>query len=408
MVQLWRLGVGVLVLSCGGAKPEPMPPFVCDTLRGLTQAQCQTVKTMRLGASPPPAVGNAVADDPRAARLGFNIFFDRRFSSNGTVRCANCHVPEKQFGDARGQALGLELTDRNSPSTWAAAWHRWQNWDGRADSLWSQPLLALENPKEMDFTRLEVAHRVGRSYRTEYETIFGALPALEDTARFPARGKPGLPEWESMRAEDRQAIDRVAANVGKSLEAFMRKSTYGPGAFDAFLDGDQSALTQSQQVGLVVFFIAKCDTCHSGPNFSDDKFYNLGVEPLPGSAPTAGRAEALAALNASPFNRFGPHFDGQAPTDRVSPLPTDEGAFRTPTLRNVANTGPWGHNGRFDTLESVIDFHLQGGGTSAGRPTDSRLPTASLSAAERAALIDFVSAITAARPPSPWDTWPDR
>jgi cytochrome c peroxidase len=358
----------------------------CPQAPGLDRATCQTLAGLALPATPPSSPGNRVADDERAALLGFALFFDARLSANAQVRCATCHLPERVFGDGKPTSTGLRTVTRNSPSLFAAAWHRWQMWDGRADSLWSQPLLAFENPDEMDFTRLELAHRVAATYRQDYERLFGPLPPLADAVRFPPRGKPGDAAWETMAEVDRHEVNRVAANVGKALEAYQRRLALRPGRFDAFVLGDDGALSALERDGLRVFFAAGCITCHAGPLLSDDDFHALAMPP-----PERARAGALEALAASPFSAAGPFHDGP-PGEVPAPRPEDEGAFRTPSLRNVARTGPWGHDGAHATLEAAVDSHLPEG----------------LSAPDRAALLAFLRALDAGDPPEPWSNWPDR
>lgn len=348
---------------------------------------------LALPSTPPPARGNRVAEDEAAALLGFEVFFDARLSRDGTVRCASCHLPERMFGDGRATSQGLVVVDRNSPSLYGAAWHRWQMWDGRADSLWSQPLLAFENEKEMDFTRLELAHRVKATYRASYESLFGALPALEDGARFPPRGKPGLPAWEAMSEADRTAVNLVVANVGKALEAYQRKLAFKPGRFDGFVSGGPQKLTSEEQAGLAVFLSRGCAECHAGPLFSDDDFHAIGLVENPPRA----RTQAVATLAASVFNAAGAFFDGAK-----EPLPTaraqDDGAYRTPTLRNVSRTGPWGHDGRFETVQAAVEAHW----------VLAPHVSAPLTAIELEQVVMFLGALDATDAPLPWNGWPDR
>ncbi len=354
--------------------------------------------TWRFPSALPPSVGNPVADDEAAALLGFGVFFDARFSAGQSVRCASCHQPERVFGDGRPTSVGLAPVTRNSPSLYTAAWHRWQMWDGRADSLWSQPLLAFENEQEMNFSRLELAHRVKTSYRAEYEALFGPLPALGDAARFPAAGKPGDATWEAMSPADRWEVNLVAANVGKALEAYMRKLAHGRGRFDDFLEGNQGALFAEERHGLDVFLASGCASCHSGALLTDDDFHAVGLADDP------GREAALELLAASPFTAAGEFHDGP-PQALPAPTRPPLGAYRTPSLRNVARTGPWGHDGRFATLDALLDAHLAGG--SEG-PVDEALRPTTLSDAERAALLAFLRALDAKDPSMPWADWPDR
>lgn len=356
----------------------------CPLVPGLSAAQCTQLAAMRLPAQLPPSTGNVVADDPEAARLGHAVFFDARLSANQNVRCATCHIPERYFADGKATSTGLAQVTRNSPSIYTAAWKRWQMWDGRADSLWSQPLLAFENPLEMDFTRLELAHRVALTYRPQYEALFGALPEL---SQLPARGKPGDAAFDALTAAEQLAINRVVANVGKCVEAYERRLALLPGPFDEFLDGDQEALSAAARDGARVFFTAGCPDCHSGPQLSDDSFHAIGVPPTTERA----RAEGLEVLARSPFNAAGVFHDG-APEVIPSPRAEDEGAYHTPSLRHVARTGPWGHDGTFATLEAVVDEHLPG----------------KVTPAERTALLAFLRALDGRDPPSPWNNWPNR
>jgi cytochrome c peroxidase len=408
-------------------RPSPLclvllPPFLatlpgcgepCPEAPGLAEDACAQVRELRLPEALPPARGNAYADNPDAALLGFRIFFDARFSSNQEVRCATCHMPERKFQDGRDTAKGLARVTRNSPTLLNAAWLGWQAWDGHADSLWAQPLSALENPAEMDFTRLELAHRIRTSYRAPYESVFGPLPALEDTARFPTRGAPGSSAFVGMAPEDQQAIHRVAANVGKALEAYQRKLAAGPSALDRHLAGEADALAPEAVRGLAVFVRAGCTGCHGGPLLTDEGFHNLGVPALPGDALDAGRQQGLARVTADPLNALGAFHDGPPEDDagRYRASPSDLGAFRTPSLRNVGFSAPYGHNGVFATLEEVVDFHLQGGGrggTGFLGEVDPALKVIALTPDERGALLAFLRSLDGRYPEPPWNNWPEK
>lgn len=402
------LGLGLAgALALGGCS-EP-----CPEAPGLQPEACAQVRALRLPAQLPPARGNAYAEDGNAALLGFRIFFDARFSSNLEVRCATCHSPERSFQDGRPTARGLADVTRNTPTVVNAAWLSWQTWDGHADSLWAQPLGALEHPAEMDFTRLELAHRIAQSYRARYEPVFGALPPLEDAQRFPPRGAPGMPTWEAMAPEDREAVDLVAANVGKALEAYLRKLATGPAPLDRYLDGEREALTPEARSGLRVFARAGCLRCHGGPMLTDERYHNLGVPAQPGAPLDEGRSAGLERALADPFNLRGSYVDAPLPTlveADYARSPQALGAFRTPSLRNLAHSAPYGHNGRFATLEEVVDFHLQGGGRGAGGYLGEPSPLLEpqqLSADERRALLAFLRSLEGAYPPAPWNDWPE-
>jgi cytochrome c peroxidase len=394
-----------------GAAALPACRAPCELLPDLDADACALVRALELPAALPAARGNDHGDALAAAHLGFGIFFDARFSSNQMIRCATCHAPERHFQDDRLTGKGLGELTRNTPTILDAAWMKSQFWDGRADSLWSQALYPLENPKEMDFTRLELAHRVAQSYRADYEAVFGPLPPLDDAARFPARGAPGLPAWEAMAQADRDAVDVVAASVGKALEAYQRQAAAGRAPLDRFLAGDAAALGAAAQRGLVTFVKAGCVVCHAGPTLSDERFHDLGLPTPAGATPDRGRADGIATLLASPFNAAGPHWDGPRPPLPAPAGAADLGAFRTSPLRNVALSAPYGHDGRFATLREVVDFHLRGGGRGDARAlgsVDPLLAPHPLSAADEDDLLAFLAALTGDPPLPPWNDWPDR
>lgn len=334
----------ILSVSCDARSPAGWLGQCREEL-GLDDADCAAVAAWRLPDELPPARGNRYAEDVRAAELGRAIFFDVGFSSVPEVSCASCHDPDQAFADGMptSEVIPGMPGARNSPSLYDAAWNDgFFFWDGRADSLWSQPLFAMENEIEMASTRLEIAHRIGAVYASEYEAIFGALPDLSDAARFPPAGAPGDPAWEEMSQEDRFAIDRIAANVGKALEAYMRRIASGPSALDRYLDGDREALSAEQRQGLRRFVLSGCGGCHEGPRLSDGRFVQAS------SGEDRGRARGIEILLASPFNSAGPHFDrdaGGALPLPLGPSEADERAFRTPTMRNVARTAPYQHDG---------------------------------------------------------------
>ncbi len=381
----WILIAGLAACGSAAAVPAGAP---CDLDPALDETECAAVHAMALSPSLPAARGNAKGDDPDAAGLGFAMFFDARLSKGEAVRCATCHEPEKKFGDGLPTSTGLARTTRNAPTMLNAARMDPMFWDGRADSVWSQPLFAFENPLEMDFTRLEIAHAVALRYSDSYTKVFGPLPALDDTSRFPARAKPGDPAWDAMTEADRDAINLVAANVGKSLEAYVRKLAAGPAAFDRFLGGDATALTDAQRAGLVAFAKNGCANCHSGSMLSDQKFHALGVPAWPGDPFDVGREGAYPVLAASPFTASGSYWDGPKESVVLSASAQDHGAFRTPSLRNVTLSAPYGHNGWFATLADAIDFH------------------GAIDPADRDAIVSFLGSLEGAYPLPPWNDWP--
>lgn len=351
--------------SGGGGSPtsgvsDELALLCAEDLK-ISAGECEQLAGLALPDELPPAAGNRYADNEDAARLGFRVFYDPRISNIKDVRCATCHQPELYFADREPvpEVVPGHPGLRNSPSILTAAWMQpYVFWDGRADSLWSQPLFAFEHPDEMDSSRLKLAHVINDDpeYNQQYQSIFGELPALDDDARFPASGKPGDPSFDGMSAEDQDSINRLAANVGKALEAYMRKVAIGPGNLERYLAGDREALSPGARQGLATFVTTGCIDCHSGPALSDGNFYRIGS--TAGDDP--GRAAAIDILRENPFNLAGPYADAEMLPKHELPLKSsdaDMGAFRTPSLRAISLTAPYGHAGQYPTLADLLADH---------------------------------------------------
>lgn len=372
------LACAALLAAPALTRAAPAGGMVTYTPAELAAIQRHTAASTR----PPPDPTDRVADNPRAAAFGQYLFFDRRLSIDDRFSCASCHQPAHAFTDGRrfGKAIGVD--PRNTPTLLNAADGHWFFLDGRADSMWSQALDVIENPLELGNNRLHLAHTIYSvpDLRRAYESIFGALPPLADTARFPADGTPAAPAhsaearaWQRMNAADRTAVNRVFSNVGKALEAYERRLIVRDSAFDryaaALADGNAAglkALSPAAQRGLKLFVgSARCELCHSGKDFTDDAFHNVGLPELRGEAPDSGREKGIRELLSSAFNAAGAYSD--APHGRLAqrlqflPAPKSmRGAFKTPTLRNVALTAPYFHDGRFETLKQVVAFYAEG------------------------------------------------
>lgn len=325
----------------------------------------------------PPSPGNPVADDPRAVELGHRIFFDPRFSANEAVACANCHQPARNFKDGAARSQGIGQTARKSMSVVGVAYSPWLFWDGRRDSLWAQALEPLEDPVEHGSNRVDIARLISSDadYRRAYTALFGALPELADSDRFPSasprRTVNQRAAWDSMEAADQRLISEVFANVGRALGAYQRQLVPGPAPFDAFaealLAGDRERanthLDADQRRGLRLFLgRANCIHCHNGPLFTNNEFHNTGLAG-PGMLPAdRGRADGVKLLQADAFNCLGP-FSPSDPEDcaelRFVKTSGVEliGAFRTVSLRNIAGSGPFMHTGQFETLTEVLNHY---------------------------------------------------
>jgi cytochrome c peroxidase len=365
---------------------------------------------------PPPAdPTNLVADRPEAAHLGQALFFDARFSKTGTVACSTCHLPSRGFTDGKGLPDVFPI-DRNVPSLWNVSYNRWFFWDGRSDSLWSQALKPLENPKEQGGTRLQFAHLVLQDPRLRdlYERVFGPIGSLDDPKRFPPAGGPLCrPEggtlhlaWMSMTEPDRDLINRVFANLGKAIAAYERRLVSRRSPFDIFVEGVReadatklSALSSKARKGLKLFVgRGNCRLCHSGPTFTDGEFHNLGIPAVRGG-PTADRYSAIGELRRDPFNAKGSFSDdpagGGLKLDYLAINQDLWGQVKTPSLRNVARTAPYMHQGQFKSLPEVVAFYstLKGMGR-AGHHERAILSPVNLTPEESDALVAFLESLT--------------
>jgi len=318
------------------------------------------------------------SDASRAAALGQKLFFDTRLSANGEVSCASCHQPDRYFTDGLGQARGIATTARGAPTLLGASHSAWYFWDGRRDSQWAQALGPLESGPEHGGTRIEFARLIieDPDYHAEYEALFGALPDLSDMERFPKRAGPSsdrkiVDAWRAMSEDDRQLVTRVFVNIGKSLAAYERLLMPGPGRFDAYVEALQKkneatmtgAMTQNEVAGLKLFIgKAMCIRCHNGPLFTDHGFHNIGVPFAEGLHLDWGRYQGVQKALKDEFNCLSDYSDaGQQDCAELRFAKTlkDEtiGAFKTPTLRNVAETAPYMHSGQFADLDAVLDHY---------------------------------------------------
>ena len=326
------------------ARAADAPPALLDFSADERQ------RILRHGPWPPPAArdpGNAQAGQPAAIALGRRLFFDPRLSPDGRLACASCHAPHLAFADGQARATGREPLDRNTPSLWNAVHGRWYGWDGAFDSLWSQAIHPLRNPREMasDAEHLRALVAGDPALRCAYAQAWDAAP--------------------------RPDAETTLVHLAKSLGAFVGSLVSGPTPFDAFRDalarGDRRAAArypQAAQRGLRLFIgKGQCSTCHVGPSFSNGEFADIGLPFFvrPGVV-DPGRHGGISALQRSPYNLLGRHSD--APdgeraglTRHVALQHRNFGEFKVPGLRNVADTAPYGHDGQLATLGAVVDHY---------------------------------------------------
>lgn len=342
-----------------------------------TEADLAILRSLSIDNLPtlPPDPSNVVADNDDAARLGLRLFFDTRFSAGNRVSCATCHQPERRFTDGLPKGRGVALSGRNSRSIVGSAYSPWQYWDGRRDSLWSQALSPLEDPAEHGSDRMQVVRLISEdeSYRNAYEDLFGPMPDISDTMRFPDAASPVadnelIHAWNNMRDEDRHTVNTVFANIGKSLAAYERKILPGPSRFDAFVralesgneDAASGILSNEEILGLQLYIDeARCTECHNGPLLTNHEFHNTGMLSYPGDLPDRGRIDGVQKVLEDPFNCFGNYSDDASRNcPELTYVRTGAellGATRTPSLRNLASTEPYGHKGQQQTLAEVLE-----------------------------------------------------
>ena len=291
-------------------------------------------------------------DNPVTAEtvaLGKKLFFDPRLSGDNTVSCASCHSPEHGFGDGRKTALGMrkQVGNRNAPTVLNSAYSPRQFWDGRAASLEEQAAGPIANPIEMSLPHGDCLDKL-----------------------------KGDPEYRELFAKAFGEGDFGMVHVQRAIAAFERTMISGNSPFDRyFYGGDKTALSEGQVRGMAVFMDrgrGNCTACHLvGPKaalFSDGLFHNIG-----------------AGLNAegelTDLGRF-EHTKKEA----------EKGAFKTPTLRNVAHSGPYMHDGRLKTLREVVDFYVGGG--SSNPHLDEQIKPLALTGQERDDLVAFLESLT--------------
>ncbi|KIH78116.1 cytochrome c peroxidase [Geoalkalibacter ferrihydriticus] len=314
----------------------------------------------------PAPLAQLQAPPAERVELGRMLFFDRRLSGDGTMSCAVCHDPQRAYGDGRALSGAYPTTRhwRHTQSLINVAYLHTFLWDGRSESLEQQ----AEGP-------------IHSSFEMNLHLDF-MVEKLRET--------PGYPELF------RQAYDSeiTRASIASALADFQRSLIVRDSPFDLYLKGNPDALSNAARSGMALFYgKANCHRCHSGSLLSDQKFHNTGV----------GETEELRK---DTQRRAARHFFqvqmGLERSDRdpgryaVTHNPEDLGAFRTPPLRQVADTAPYMHNGSIATLEAVIAFYNRGGGED---PDKSRLlQPLELTAEEKADLLAFLTSLSGTVP----------
>jgi len=246
---------------------------------------------------------------PAIVQLGTMLFFDQRLSKNETISCASCHRPDRAFTDGKSLAVGEDglMGRRRSPPLFSAPFAPMLFWDGRAESLQAQVVQPIEDVREMNHSVEGVIARLQNEtfYRDAFDRAYGS---------------------------DAITTERLA----RALAAYVSTIRPPETSFDEFLKGNTQALNDDQLLGLHLFRTqARCINCHNGGLLTDNQFHNMGLSFLGRRNQDLGRYE-------------------------VTRNPDDIGKFRTPSLRQVSNAGPWMHNGLFPNLEGLLRLYNAG------------------------------------------------
>ena len=272
--------------------------------------------------------------------LGRRLFLDSLLSRDGSRACATCHEPRRAFTDGRAVAVGVDgrKGTRSAPTLVGRGYGRSFFWDGRAASLEDQVLQPIQNPIEMDMSLDDVLLRLRGhpEYPSLFRDVFGREVSDDDVTRV--------------------------------LASYVRTILSGNAPIDRYMHGERDALSEAARKGLRLFRgKAGCTSCHIGPTFTDERFHNTGVAWRDGALLDPGRFAVTATEE-------------------------DRGAFKTPTLREVARTAPYMHDGSLAALEEVIAFYDRGG--NANPYLDAELHPLGLTAEEKEALLAFLRALS--------------
>jgi cytochrome c peroxidase len=296
------------------------------------------------------------ADNPSTAEkitLGKHLYFDPRLSGNGTVSCATCHNPSLGWADGLGIAVGINgaAGSRSSPTVMNSGYNLLQMWDGRKKSLEDQASGPMEAKNEM---------------ATDWAI---ALPFLSKNAGYVALFNKAFPN---------QPIS--LENMVKAIAAYERTIVSNQSPFDRWIKGEATAMTPEQINGFALFIDpnkGNCSVCHSGPNFTDSSFHNLGLKQFSSETPDVGRYH-------------------------IKKVQKMNGAFKTPTVREVTETAPYMHDGSIATLTEVVEHYVKGGEIKEN--LSPLMKPLTLTAQEKADLVAFMQALSG---PHQAETFPD-
>lgn len=311
--------------------------------------------------------------------LGRQLYFDKRLSSDGTVSCADCHHPDNGYAKDTQFGVGVrgQTGNRNSPTSYNRIMSKAQFWDGRADSLEAQAVGPIANPIEMGSTHDATVKTIKSipGYVMQFEKVFGRPVNIDDVGRAIASfertvvtGTSPYDYYDALNKFEKQFADDLS-----DLEELKKDDE---DLYNQYVElkkaSDEHPMSESAKRGRELYFTARanCAACHVGPNFSDELYHNLGVG-MDAKEPDLGRFTQTKAE-------------------------ADTGAFKTPTLRNIALTAPYMHDGSQKTLEEVVEWYDKGG--HANKHLSDKIKPIKLTAQEKADLVEFMNSLTGSLP----------
>lgn len=312
--------------------------------------------------------------------LGRQLYFDRRLSKGNEVSCADCHHPDSGYGFNSQFGIGIEgqTGDRNSPTSLNRILSRAQFWDGRAKDLEAQAVGPIANPIEMGNTHDSVVAflKANAVYRTQFAKIFGREPNIDDVGRAIATFERMIVTGDSPY-DYNERLERVKEFIkAEGFEDLQDVKKEDADLFARYESAKKAAdahpMSDSAKRGQKLFFSKEvnCTACHVGANFTDEKYHNLGVG-MDAEKPDLGR-----------FKETGKE--------------EDKGAFKTPTLRNVAQNGPYMHDGSQETLLEVVEWYAKGGHPNP--QLSDKVKKFDASEQDKKDLVEFMQALTGPLP----------
>jgi cytochrome c peroxidase len=311
--------------------------------------------------------------------LGRQLYFDRRFSAGNEVSCADCHHPN--FGYAKDTQFGVGIKgqtgNRNSPTSFNRIISKAQFWDGRADSLEAQAVGPIANPIEMGFTHEKAVALIKATpgYKVQFVKIFGREPNIDDVGRAIASFERTLVTGESPY-DPFERLRRFEETFADDLEDLEALKEDNEELYTRYIELKKAAeanpMSESAKRGRDLFFSTKsnCSACHVGVNFTDELYHNLGVG-MDQKEPDLGRFT-------------------------VTKEPKDTGAFKTPSLRNISQTGPYMHDGSQKTLMEVVEWYVKGG--HPNKHLSEKIQKLELTEQDKKDLVAFMEALTGPLP----------